>query len=552
MQSVRLALLLTVVGVLPTARSQPPQLDEPVLTADGLHFPEGSAIPRSMTELERVLLERRPLVPPAGTGGVPSGPVHCPAEYEPMDAILIAWEGDNSWKAILGQMSAEITTTGDADLFVVVDSTSERNSTEASLAGYGVDMDRVQFVVRTTDTIWIRDYGPRYIYEGQCRAIVDHTYNRNRPWDNALNGYFADQRNQALYEIPLVHGGGNYHLNGLGESFTSRLINNENPGLTEQEIHDLWLAYQNVDTTFFDPLPSWIDSTQHIDMWMQVISDDAIVISDWPQSPGSTQDQICDVAAADLAARGFTVHRIPAVTTGTHYTFTNVVMCNDLVLVPSYTNATASQYNDDALAVWEAALPDKTIVQVPSQAIVTAAGVLHCIVMHVPAHLGGENPTAYLRTLRGGEVLEPGEQVSIEWISDDDVATTDVDLLLSTDGGANYDTVIAESTADDGEYVWTVPDVFAADARVRVVVRDADGNTGSDESPAGFTIDGGCTGDLDGDDEIGLEDLSILLGIFGACDGDTGFDPAADFDGSGCVDLADLSILLGLYGSTCS
>ena len=45
---------------------------------------------------------------------------------------------------------------------------------QASLAAGGVNMSRVNFVVRTTDTIWIRDYGPRYIYQGGCRAIVDH------------------------------------------------------------------------------------------------------------------------------------------------------------------------------------------------------------------------------------------------------------------------------------------------------------------------------------------------------------------------------------------
>ena len=36
--------------------------------------------------------------------------------------------------------------------------------------------------------------------------------------------------------------------------------------------------------------------------------------------------------------------------------------------------------------VWQQALPTHTIIQIESQAIVTAAGVLHCICMHVPAY----------------------------------------------------------------------------------------------------------------------------------------------------------------------
>jgi agmatine/peptidylarginine deiminase len=455
-------------------------------------YPEGAAVPRFQTAAESAWLAQNPISPIELVTPPPTGPIHCAAEYEPMAAILIAWEGTSSWKSILATMGMHITTTGNADLHVVVDSTSEISSAQSSIAAAGANMSRVQFIVQPTNTIWIRDYGPRYIYQGSCRAIVDHTYNRpTRVQDNALNAYLSTYYGHAFYQHGLVHGGGNYHLSALGKARTTRLINNENPSLTEQQIHDIWQDYQNVDTIFYDPIPSFIDATSHIDMWMQVIGDWEVVISDWPADSGSAQDVICDNAALTMAAEGYTVHRVPARNvSGTHYTYTNVVMCNDLVLVPSYTNSSVLSYNTQALAAWQAAVPTRTVVQVPCQAIVTAAGVMHCIVMHVPAHLGGTDPTAYLLNLNGGETLVPGNLQQIKWISDDDVAVNDVDLLLSTDGGLSYPTVIATGIPDSGSYWWTVPSICSGQARIRVVARDAQGHTGFDDSDSSFLING--------------------------------------------------------------
>ncbi len=55
-------------------------------------------------------------------------------------------------------------------------------------------------------------------------------------------------------------------------------------------------------------------------------------------------------------------------------------------------------------------------------------------------------------------------------------------------------------------------------------------------------------GDVDGDHDVDLSDLSALLAAYNTCDGDPLYDPAADFDASGCVDLADLAQLLAYYG----
>lgn len=479
-----LARSLLAVGLVATAvpAQQPPT------------YPEGAAIPRHLTPAERAFLASHPLLATDAPTPPPTGPVHCAAEYEPMDGLLMAWEGQSGWTAILRQMAVQVTTVGQARVFLYVDTNSEQASVQATLAAAGCDMSRVSFRVRTTDTIWIRDYGPRYIFEGGCRAIVDHTYNRPRPNDNAVPAHFGPTLGHRVYELPLIHGGGNYHLDAIGRSHTTGLILNENPTRTQAEIHGIWRDFQNVDTTFYPPFPTWVDATQHIDMWLQVFADDGVMVSDWPFDVGSTQDQICDNAAMALAARGYRVFRVPARSVGgVHYTYTNMLLCNDLALVPTYSNSSVSQHNAQALAAWQVALPGKTVVPIDCQAIVSAAGVMHCIVMHVPAPRGGQVPTAYLKSPNGGQSLLPGQLVVVEWLADDDVAVAGVDLQLSLNGGASFPYTIASNLPHSGGFPWFVPDLYGPRARLRVVARDAQGRAGSDDSDADFAILGtGC------------------------------------------------------------
>ena len=341
------------------------------------------AQPEMPTSLPRYLTEEEKLLPPLqmpARFAPPTGSVYCPAEYEYNDGIFFAWEG---YTNLITQMTVAISTQDpDAICYVVVDSNSEKNSVTTTLTNAGADMSQVEFVVRTTNTVWIRDYGPRFIYEDDVKTIIDHTYNRPRPSDNALNDYISSSMGIPEYDIPLYHGGGNFHLFANGEAFMTDLILDENPGMSAADVEQLYLDYQNLDLTIYPGFPTWFDSTQHIDMWMLPVDDDEIIIGEYSPSAGQPYT-ITENAVADLISRGYTVHRTPGWNSGgTHYTYTNAVIMNDIVFMPTFNGYTTQ--NNASLAVFQAAFEDKTVIEVDCSSIIHAAGAIHCIVMHMP------------------------------------------------------------------------------------------------------------------------------------------------------------------------
>ncbi|MBP6330131.1 MAG: agmatine deiminase family protein, partial [Dokdonella sp.] len=326
-------------------------------------------LPRNLAPHEiGVPLPQRPNQPSAP----PSGPVRAQAEYEANQGILIRW---GSYNALHTEMTVPLTTaTPPSEVYVVVSGSSQQASASSVLQGGGADMDHVHFVIAATDSVWIRDYGPRFVDDGGRRAIVDHEYNRPRPNDDLFPIGYGAQINETVYEIPLIHGGGNFHLFGTRDAYMTRLIVNENPGLSEQQIIDDYADYQGLDVTLTDPFPSSYDSTQHIDMWMLPLTDSKVIIGQYDANQGSgIPKQVTDATANLMQSRGYTVYRTPGWRSGAHYTYTNSVIVNQMVLICRFGGSYTSQ-DAQALATYQSALPDHDIVQVDCSDIIFNAG----------------------------------------------------------------------------------------------------------------------------------------------------------------------------------
>jgi hypothetical protein len=98
-------------------------------------------------------------------------------------------------------------------------------------------------------------------------------------------------------------------------------------------------------------------------------------------------------------------------------------------------------------------------------------------------------PQVSIDAPNGSEIIDTGSTFTINWNAQDDVAVTSQDVLISTNGGSTFSTVVAGLPGSMNQYDWTAPaSVDNQFVRARVIARDAACNVSRDDSDSNFTL----------------------------------------------------------------
>lgn len=222
-------------------------------------------------------------------------------------------------------------------------SSAYQSQAQANFTAQGINMSRVEWVVAPNNSIWTRDYGPWFVFDGNGdQVILDHYYNRPaRPDDNLIPRVLAQ-----LWGIPVVthdlwHNGGNYLTEGHGLSFSTDLVWTENPGMIHPQIAQFMLDYYGVDT--YDVLPDIsLSGIHHIDTWGKLLDEETVLMKQ--VDPSHADYARIEANAATVASltdkygRPFRVVRVycPTIPTGNVASYTNSLILNRKALVPTF------------------------------------------------------------------------------------------------------------------------------------------------------------------------------------------------------------------------
>jgi agmatine deiminase len=333
-------------------------------------------LPIDLTPAERALVARTPRAW-AENDPPPVGPIRNVAEFEPCTGVLIRYPLGISY-SLIKELTEDVT------LFVIV-SSANVNTAITNFLAQGVDTTRVDFIVEPNNSIWTRDYGPWFVFDGNGdQVILDHYYNRPaRPDDDKIPIALGARWGIPVVTHDLWHTGGNYMTEGHGLSYSTRLVWYENEPMTPDEIAQFMLDYYGVDT--YNVLPDIaLNGIRHIDTWAKLLDEETVLMKQvLPSHPDYDRIEANVATVQGLTnkyGRPFRVVRVfcPPIPSGNVAAYTNSLILNNKVLVPTF-----GLPADDVVAVmtYRAAMPGYEVLGFSGSWVTDDA--LHCRVMGI-------------------------------------------------------------------------------------------------------------------------------------------------------------------------
>ncbi len=324
-----------------------------------IHYDIHPKFPHHATAEERLMIPYLSQQAHLRDAVYPAAPVTAVAEFQPMGGVMVAYPLGIP-VALVRELS-QIT-----QVKVLVDSPYDSSQARNYFNNNQVNMDNVQFWRIEHDSYWTRDYGPWFVIDGHDSVgVVDFVYNRpQRPLDDAALEAVTERLGVSRYEMPLVHTGGNYMVDGYGTAASTMLVLQENPAETESSILSITQNYLGIDNYMIlpDPLGEYI---AHIDCWGKFLDVDKVLIGQVPPSNPryNSYEAVAQTFADAVSPWGnhYQVYRVYANPNANRATpYTNSLILNDHVFVP----ITGNSHDSEAIAVYEQAMPGYTIVPI--------------------------------------------------------------------------------------------------------------------------------------------------------------------------------------------
>ncbi len=313
-----------------------------------------------MTEQERFLMMSRHKNVVATNP--PVGPVRNIAEFEPTEAVIIAY--DNGFGLPLNAIK-DMSNIGKV---IIVATSSVQASITNTLNSNNVNTSNCSFLtVPAVDSWWTRDYTGWFIADSSHRVqIVDFVYNRPRPNDDVVPSKQAQLLGLTMYAMDIEHTGGNYMCDGFNNAVSTSLVLTENPSLTQTQLQQTMQSYLGINNYMIRPDAQGA-YIEHIDCWAKLLAPDKILVDSVPATDPRWSNY--EAAAAFFESTncpyGYKYKVVRVLIAGSAETaaaepYSNSFIFNNHVFVP-IKGGSSAPHDTAALQAYRKAMPGYTV-----------------------------------------------------------------------------------------------------------------------------------------------------------------------------------------------
>lgn len=331
-----------------------------------------------------------------------------PAEWEPQEAVWLAWPYDRDTFSDLPAVEAAYLTiirtlAGCCRVDLLVTGTPMAERVSSLLSAARIPAGQVTLHTIPYADVWIRDYGPTFLVNSP-RTSLSAVRWRFNAWgekydslmrDDGIAAVIGDKLAVPVFSPGIVLEGGSIEVNGQGTVLTTEqcLLNpNRNPYLSRGAIEGILREYLGCRHVIWLSRGIEGDDTDgHIDDIARFCNPSTVLcaLSSDPSDPDYPvlQENYQRLSSAvDQDGRPLTVIPLPVpspvVADGVRLpaSYANFLVSNRVILVPAFEDPR----DTEACRVISAAFPGREVVPVPCRAMVYGLGSLHCISQQQP------------------------------------------------------------------------------------------------------------------------------------------------------------------------
>lgn len=335
-----------------------------------------------------------------------------PAEWEPQDAVLLAWPHEKTdWQPLLADIQQTCLTLiqhicRHQKVILIVPDQKKFESVQSRLLEKQINSSNIIPVFARYNDTWLRDSGPISVIVGNQVSMIDFRFNG---WGNKFEHELDDELCRNLFQqlsinktltkrSELVLEGGSIDSDGDGTLLTTQqcLLNpNRNAGTTRKDYEALFYQELGINKVYWLNSGELIgdDTDGHIDMLARFCNPDTIAfcscdnkndphylplfqLKEELEKLRNRDDQGYDLVDLPIPAPIYndTNERLPA-------SYCNFLILNKAVLVPVYNDP-----NDEVACERLAKVfTGREIIPVNALVIIQQGGSLHCLTMQLPA-----------------------------------------------------------------------------------------------------------------------------------------------------------------------